>query len=106
MAEALDMKVEELNLKGRSTAIRQTLNLYNKSDQPKIKKRLVEELQNWRKQFHNVGVNINQVAYKMNAGHPLSTDQIIEVQLSLQREFKELVRLFWRIEEELQSPPP
>lgn len=76
MLVRLDELVEKMNMRGRSELIREAIELLLKSDQPELTRELIDEFSSWRKELHRVGSNLNQVAYKMNAGHPLSSDQI------------------------------
>lgn len=98
MTYELDEKILKLGIKGRSEAIRQAIKLFVNSDKPQLKKSLLKEFQEWRMELHNVGVNINQVAYKMNSGRPVSDEQIVRAQLELQDFFKQLVIGHRRIE--------
>ena len=103
MFESLGEKAKALKLRGKSEVIRRAIHSYIGSDQPEIKESMVTEFKEWRKQLHNVGININQVAYKLNADHSLTTAQIRDVQEELQKEFKQLVNRFRRIEDELRG---
>lgn len=90
MLSKLDEQKRKRKLRGRSEVIREAVDLYFKSDQPQLTHELIEEFKGWRKEFHGVGSNLNQVAYRMNADHPLSSSQIVEMLTELQATFKML----------------
>lgn len=92
MLHLVDGKKQEHQLRGRAGVIREAVHLYLKSDQPELTREMVEIFEAWRREFHGVSSNLNQIAYKMNANHPLSTDQICEILDELRLMFNDLAK--------------
>ncbi|AMK12033.1 plasmid mobilization relaxosome protein MobC [Pseudodesulfovibrio indicus] len=86
----LESERKRLNLRGHSGVVRLALEELAHSDQPQLKREMAEEFQAWRKELHGVGTNLNQIAFRLNAGHPLSSHQIEDVLGDLQRMLKRL----------------
>ena len=92
----------ESSIKNISDLIRKGIGFILTSDQPQLTQDMVDLFESWRKEFHGVGSNLNQVAYKLNANHPLSTDEILEVLESLKTHFKVLDDRFWSLRHDLE----
>lgn len=90
LIEMLEAEKKRLNLRGFSEVVRMALEVYEKSYQPQLTREMADEFQAWRKELNGVGTNLNQIAYRLNAGHPLSSQQIEEVIAELQQAFKNL----------------
>ncbi|KAB1437311.1 hypothetical protein [Pseudodesulfovibrio senegalensis] len=99
--ELIDSYLAEMQIPKRSPFLREAVFAYLNSDKPQLNRELFEELKAWRKDLRNVGINLNQTAYKLNADHPLSSSQIQEVLNDLQKQFAVLANSFWRLEDEL-----
>jgi len=92
MLSKLDQRQKQLNARGRSELIREAIGLFIISDQPELARGLVEEFKTWRTELRGVGTNLNQVAYRLNANHPLSSQQIVETLDELSMTFKALTQ--------------
>ena len=101
MLAQLDERVENMNLCGRSELIREAIELLLKSNQPELTRELIDDFALWRKELHRVGTNLNQVAYKMNVEHPLSSDQIHLTLDELKVAFKTLATNMKRLRHDL-----
>nr|WP_287412313.1 ribbon-helix-helix domain-containing protein [Pseudodesulfovibrio sp.] len=97
---ALDAKVKEVGARWRSELIREALEDYLAGDKAQKRRKYLTELSAWRKELHNEGVNLNQIAYKLNADHPLSTEKIMDTQESLRQLFSIMVRNFRSVEDD------
>lgn len=86
----LEAMKKQMKLRGVSELVREAVDQLLKSDQPQLTRDLVDEFKTWRKEFHGVGSNLNQIAYHINADHPLSSRQIIETLDELRGSFKAL----------------
>lgn len=87
----------------RSPFVREAVFAYMNSDKPQIRREMLNEFKKTRREFANAGNNINQVAYRLNAGHPIAAKDVIETQETLQRTFSEMVRFYRRVEDELRG---
>ncbi|MEZ7197742.1 hypothetical protein [Pseudodesulfovibrio karagichevae] len=88
MANLVDQLKEKHGLRGRASVIREAIQVMAKSDQPQLTREMLVLFEAWRKGYYRVGSNLNQIAYKLNSGHPLSTDEILNALEDLKREFK------------------
>nr|WP_287412659.1 hypothetical protein [Pseudodesulfovibrio sp.] len=84
--------MKENEIKKKSPFFREAIFGWMASDQPQLTREMVDEFNSWRKEFHGVGSNLNQIAYKMNANHPLSNGQIVDTLEDLRVEFKVLAK--------------
>ena len=82
----------ENQIRKRSPFLREAIFSHMASDKPQLTRAMVEEFKTWRKEFHGVGTNLNQIVYKMHGHHPLSTEQILETLEELRVEFKRLAK--------------
>ena len=78
------------SLKNISDLIRVGIEIALTSDQPALRKEIHEDLEAWRKEFHGVGSNLNQIAWRLNADQPISEKQIMTSLKDLKAEFKTL----------------
>lgn len=99
--EELNAFLEARGIKKRSPFLREAVFAYIHSDKPDLTRAKLAEFKQTRKEFTNVGNNLNQIAYKLNAGHPVSTEEIRSAQAELQRTFGQMVRFYERVENEL-----
>lgn len=84
-----------------STMVRTALKNYmlaHKNKTPDT--RLPEEIKNLRLDLAKVGSNLNQIAYNLNLDFPVSDKHIKETHLKLQKEFKTIIDLLKKIENE------
>ncbi len=100
-AEELTTYLQKMGITKRSPFLREAIFAYIHSDKPGLKREMLEEFKQTRREFTNAGNNINQVAYKLNAGHPISSEEIRSAQEELQRTFGQMVRFYIRIERNL-----
>ena len=98
--QAINDYLEDHGIK-RSPFIRDAVFAYINSDKPQLRRDMLAEFKDMRREFTNAGNNINQVAYRLNAGHPVSTDQLRQAQEDLQQAFAQVVFFFKRIQDEL-----
>ncbi|MBC17069.1 MAG: hypothetical protein CL942_08460 [Desulfovibrio sp.] len=99
--EAINRYLKKNGTPKRSPFLREAVFAWINSDQPELRKEIHEDLEAWRKEFHGVGSNLNQVAYRMNADHPLSSKQIIETLEELQDQFDRLATKFLELRNDL-----
>ena len=92
----------ESSVRNISDLIRKGVGFMMASDQPQLTREMANLFEAWRKEFHGVGSNLNQIAYKMNANHPLSTNEILEVLEALKAHFKMLDDRFWNLRHDLE----
>lgn len=85
----------------RSPFLREAVFAYMNSDKPQLRREMLDEFKKMRRALTNAGNNINQVAYHLNADHPVSTAQVKDTQEDLQRTFAQMARAFRGIEDEL-----
>ena len=97
MLLGLEKRKKELKARGLSELVREAVEEYLKSDQPQLSRELIDEFNGWRKEFHGVGSNLNQVSYRMNSGHPLSSQQVLETLEELSSSFKALAVDFKKV---------
>jgi Arc/MetJ-type ribon-helix-helix transcriptional regulator len=97
---ALDAKVQEVGAQWRSEMIREAMEDYLAGDKAEKRRKYLTELSAWRKELHNEGANLNQLAYKLNANHPVSTEQILATLESLKQLFGVMVRNFRTVEDD------
>ena len=93
--------LNERGIKKRSPFLREAVFAYIHSDKPELTRAKLNELKATRRELANVGNNLNQVAYKLNAGFPVSNEEIKSTQEELQRFFAQMVRVYRRLEHEL-----
>ena len=86
----LEAVKKQLKLRGTSEFVRDAVDQLLKSDQPQLTREMVEEFKAWRKEFHGVGSNLNQLSYRLNADHPLSTMEIVRTLEELICTFQQL----------------
>jgi len=86
----LEATKKRLKLRATSELVRDAVDQLLKSDQPQLTREMVEEFKAWRKEFHGVGSNLNQLAYRLNAEHPLSTKEIVRTLDELTSTFQRL----------------
>jgi len=84
----LEAMKQKMKLRGISELIREAVDKILKSDQPKLSREMVEEFKLWRKELHGVGTNLNQIAFRMNANHPVFSPQIEETLSELKMRLK------------------
>jgi hypothetical protein len=63
---------------------------------------LPKELKNLRLDLTRVGSNLNQIAYNFNINMPVSSDELKKNHQNLQRQFKTIIELLKKIENELE----
>ncbi len=68
----------------------------NKAPDPKMP----EELKKLRENLSKIGSNINQIAYYLNIDFPVSPNEIKKSQAELQKEFKRIIEIVKRLENE------
>jgi len=78
MLSELEAMKRKMGLRGVSELVREAVADLLKSDQPQLTREMAEEFKVWRQELKRIGVNLNQVAYRMNADHPLSSAQLSE----------------------------
>ena len=88
--DMLEAEKKRLSLRGVSEVVRAALDIYAKSDQPQLTRELTELFQALRKELHGAGTNLNQVVYRLNAGHPISSQMIAEVLTEVRQSIKTL----------------
>lgn len=86
--DMLEAERKRLGLRGVSELVREALDLYFKSDRPQLSRELTELFQAMRKDLQGVGTNLNQITYRLNAGHPLSSQQLIEALAEVRQSVK------------------
>jgi len=101
--DELKAYLEAHGIKKRSPFLREAVFAYIHSDKPDLTRKKLAEFAQMRKDFANVGNNLNQMAYRLNAGHPVSTPQVEAVQEELRQTFAQLVHFYRRIEDELRG---
>jgi hypothetical protein len=101
MEKELDAMKQALGVRSRSEVVRLAVKNFATSTRPFIRKELVEELNQMRRAFTNAGNNLNQVAIKLNTNRQVRSEEVLSGQEELKRSFGELVRFFWRVEDEL-----
>ncbi|NDV20373.1 plasmid mobilization relaxosome protein MobC [Pseudodesulfovibrio sp. JC047] len=97
MLLGLEKQKKELEAHSLSELIREAVKSCLQSDQPQLSRELVEEFTAWRKEFHGVGSNLNQIAYRMNSGHPQASQQVLETLKELSASFKKLAEDFKKV---------
>lgn len=90
--DAISRYLDEHGIKKRSPFIREAVFAWMVSDQPQLREQVHEDLEAWRKEFHGVGSNLNQIAWRLNADQPLTTKQIENTLKELKAEFKKLAK--------------
>lgn len=93
----------EPSIRNISDLIRKGIGFILVSDQPQLTREMVDQFEAWRKEFHGVGSNLNQVAYKMNANHPLSSGQIVDALKELKDQFKALDINLWKMRKDFRN---
>lgn len=96
---ALDTYLEERGYR-KSAFIREAVFDYMSTDKPEVRRALLDELRKMNQSLSNAGNNLNQLAYRLNSGHPVSTPQVVAVQEDLIDLFAAMADYFARVEDE------
>lgn len=83
--------------------MREALALYLRSDQPFIDRDMMDELKIWRKDLWRVGTNLNQIAWHLNIGDFVATEELRIEHENLQLAFKHVAIAFKDIRELLRD---
>lgn len=96
----LDTYLEERGYR-KSAFIREAVFDYMSTDKPEVRRALLDELKKMNLELRNAGNNLNQLAYRLNSGHPVSTPQVVAVQEDLIDLFAAMADYFRRMKREL-----